>query len=235
MNVMIVSSAPPNWGPLTDLTWATMRKWCDRHGYDFFGDVSNIKVPTQTPWVNETPKSPMTFLRTMVKFPLLEHFMTESQCRKKYDYVVWLDADCVVTRYDMTLEYLMGSETGGITVAYDVNGLHPTFIGVKNSAVMRGLIWACKEAGTRMWVDHGWSDIMALRFFAETPPYKYEFTYASAQFLCAMPPKVHPMPDDVRDQYTWTPDSFSVHLSALSLDQRVAIAKEYVEKLGLLK
>jgi len=238
--VMVVSSAPPSWKELTAITSATHRKWCDTHGYKYHLDVSDISIPASTPWVNEKV-SGYTPLRTMVKFLLLAHYMDKESCREEYDYVVWLDADLVVshsglraTRWFAPDSWDSPSHDPEVVLAYDVNGLHPTVIMLRNTVTTRGLVWACNEAGNRMFVSHGWSDIMALRFFLETPPYRDLVRYISAQQLCAMPPGVHPMPADVRRQYEWTAESFSLHLSALSLERRIELASAFVAERKLL-
>jgi hypothetical protein len=85
-----------------------------------------------------------------------------------------------------------------------------------------------------MFVNHKWSDIMAFRFFLEGPPYSHLPRYFSAKELCAMPPGIYPTPPDVRAEYEWTPESWTVHFSALSIPVRIALAKKWIQDYNLL-
>lgn len=221
--ILLYTSYPPWWKPLADITTATHRKYAEKWGWDYFADCSDVSGPLSSPWVDQKVAG-FAPLRTMIKFPLMEHFMTEAACQKKYDWVIWLDADCVVTNYNREFRF-----SSDVVMPFDVNGLHPTVFAVRNTPLTRGLIWACKEAGTRMFQQHGWSDIMAWRFFLDTPPYSHLVEYVSAKELCAMPPGVHPMPKDVNNLYAWDEYSWTVHLSALSLEKRIELAKQYAK------
>lgn len=245
--VLVVTSYPPHrgnenpgWPDLAKLTVATQRKYCEKWGYDFYEDISNVSGKVRSPWVDDR-KEGFAPMRTMIKFPLLEHFMTKEMCRKEYTHVVWIDADCVVTRYDLPLTKWLqteyqgeGAALGDLVLAHDVNGVHPTVIMVRNTVLTRGLIWACGNAGNTMFMQHDWSDIMALRFFLASPPYDHLVKFYSAKELCAMPPGVYTIPSDVRSQYEWTPESWMLHLSALSLEKRIEFATKAIKDLNLL-
>lgn len=226
----------PHWQDLAAITCATHKKYADLHSYDYAIDVSNVQAKVRTPWVDDPKRKETIYapLRTMIKFPLLAHYLDKEACRKDYEYVVWLDADVLITRFNLPLTIWINAHSSPLVLAYDVNGLHPTVIMVRNCVETRGLVWACDNAGRTMWMNHDWSDIMALRFYLATPPYEYTAQYYSAKELCAMPPGVYPIPPDVRAEYEWTPESFSLHLSALDLKTRVAIATKWVEDYKLL-
>lgn len=236
MRVKIVSSYPPEWRELAKLTCATQRRYCEKWGYSYFEDCSETRERAGSPWIDDPNPNIGQYvsMRTMVKFPLLEHFLREEDCKEKNDYVAWLDADMVMTNYDIPFTRWFEGHDKDLVLAYDVNSVHPTVILVRNTVVMRGLMWACKEAGWRMYGLHNWSDICAFRFMLDYPPYDDRVKFFSAQKMCAMPPMVHPMPTDVRSQFEWTPDSWAVHLSAMGIEHRIEIAKQFVEKLGLL-
>ena len=236
MRVKIITSYPASWIPLANLTCATMQRYCAKWNYDLFRDCSERQEKKASPWVDDKDPDIGTYvpLRTMVKFPLLEHFLRSEDCQEQNDYVCWFDNDCVVTNYGIPVSKWFVGHDKDLVLAYDVNGVHPTIILVRNTPIMRGLMWACKEAGWRMYGMHGWSDIMAFRFMLDYPPYADRVKFFSAQEMCAMPPMVHPMPNDVRGMYEWSPDSWTVHLSALGLEHRVSIATQFIEQLGLL-
>lgn len=243
--IKIVSSIPPKqgWIDLAKYTCATQERYALKHGYSYHLDYSDVWKPRSTPWVDQRAEGHSP-LRTMIKFPLLQHFLTPERCRETWDYVAWIDADCLVTNYDIPLTRWTSNGVasiddddplmGDVITAWDVNTLHPTVIIMRATTLTRGLVWACSEAGDRMYREHGWSDIMALKFMLMDRPYRDLHWQHSARDLCAMPPGVHPMPDDVNRMYSWTPESWTLHLSALSLEKRLEIAKDYCDRLGLL-
>lgn len=250
--VLVVSSVPPRdgkpktqWLDLCNYTWATLKKYCERHGYDFRPNVSNIVEP-----IRARGTSPVYRLGTglqhpishFIKFRLFEHYLS---FQPTYDWVVWVDADCLVTNYEVPLDKYFNqlnanekgteAQVGDIIVPFDVNGLHPTIIMARNTVLTRGLFWACANAGQTLFAGHDWDDNLALRFFLDHAPYRNLFWNGhSAGDLCAMHPGLYPIPADIREPYEWTPNSLTLHLSALSLDSRIALAKEYCERLNLL-
>lgn len=252
LRILVMSSIPPHddrrpgkqWSHLAELTCATQKKYCDLHGYDYHLDVSSVRARVGTPWVNEPPSGVWAPVRTMIKFRLFNYFLDPDRCRQEYDAVVWLDADCLVTNYELPIEKWLNSkpadmspgvsDVGDLVLAWDVNGLHPTVIMMRRTRLTQGLSWACSEAGERMWMNHDWSDIMAARFFIATPPYNRIVWHITAKDLCAMPPGVHPMPAAVNDDYAWTPESWTLHLSALTIEKRIEIAQDYVARYNLL-
>jgi hypothetical protein len=259
LRIMVVSSIPPKhndwfdkagepipqWDDLAALTWATQRKYCDIHGYKFDGNVSDVVLPLGTPWSDQVPVATKSRIRMMVKFQLLLHYLQPEKCGEIFDQVVWMDADCVVTNYDRPLEEFMNSRgydpendgdvaTGDIILAHNVDGLHPTVIMVRNNARMLGLIWHCSQAGDRMFRQHNWSDIMALRFGLDTQPYAPCLWTHSITALCAQHPDIYGMPKRVAKEYEWNPESLTLHLSALPMSKRIQLAQEYIDRLGLL-
>lgn len=230
MKTLLLTSSPASWGKLADITTATMRKYCALHGYDFHHDVSSTSMPARSPFVDRPQPEGHIPLRYFVKFQLLEHFLDSDACRKDYDTVAWLDSDCVVTNYARPLE----SWPGEIATAYDVNAVHPTVIIVRKSLRTQSFLWACNNTGRTMFQHHEWSDNECLRYFSAAPPYKDIISYYSAQDLCAMTPGLYPIPAHIRAQYEWTPQSWTLHLSALSLDERIERAAAAVKELNLL-
>jgi len=186
-------------------------------------------MPLKSPWTDQ-PKSGYWPTRYFIKFALLEHYLDKNSCLKEYDTVAWIDSDCIVSRYDLPLSTWLGD----VVTAWDVNALHPTVIIVRNSLLTRGLMWACNSAGRTLFATHDWSDNLCLRFFSATPPYDKLMRYYSAKELCAMPPGVYPIPPDIRSQYEWDETSWSLHLSALTLEARIKMATAFVDDHKLL-
>jgi len=229
--VLIVSSAAPDWKPLTDITWATMAKYAARHGYDFHTDVSNVVALARSPMWGEGVTGYMP-IRGFIKLDLLLHFLDEQSCRREYDRVCWLDADMLITNYKKPLP----PNEREIILPYDANGHNATVIMVRNTARVRSFLWACNNAGRTMFLKHDWAEMEAMRYFMQTPPYwgPELVDYVSVKTLCAMPPGVYPIPDVTRKQYEWADGDFAVHFSALPLEIRVQMAREWTDRLGLL-
>src|ERR1700730_3434825 len=226
---LLLTSYPPAWRELAAITTATMRRYCDAQGYEFYADCSETSMPHRSPLTTEQPTGYIP-TRYFIKFALLEHFLNPESCKKYYDEVAWIDSDCVVSRYDLPLSKWSGS----IVTAYDPNGLHPTVIIARQEPDVAGFLWACNNAARTLFGQHDWSDNMALRFFSATPPYHNLVKYYSAQELCAMPPGLYPIPERVRKEYEWDETSFSIHLSAMGLEDRIRIASAFVKERGLL-
>lgn len=230
MSTLLLTSSPPHWQPLADITTATMKRYCARHGYDFFHDVSDTKMPARSPFTDRPQPTGHVPLRYYIKFQLLEYFLDPESCRKDYDTVAWLDSDCVVTNYDRPLT----DWPGEIVTAYDVNAVHPTVIVARKSPRTRGFLWACNNTGRTLFQHLDWADNECLRYFSAAPPYKDIISFYSAGDMCAMTPGLYPIPAFAREPYEWTPQSWTLHLSALGLDERVRRATEVVERLKLL-
>ena len=255
MNVLVISSIPPRkpgvsgpqWADLAELTWATHRKYCERHGYDFHGDVSDVWEPERSPRLNAPLGDPAP-IQYFIKFKLFEHFLRPEQCRKEYDWVVWFDSDLLITDFETPLEKFFNSKTaedgvgpdgrgflGDIILTNDVNGLHATVIMVRRSPLGLGFVWANGNAGKTYFMRDGWGDQLSMRMFLQTPPYRDLVWYHSVKTLCAMPPNTYPIPDAARTIYEWDQkESLALHLSALSIPKRIEIASQYIERLGLL-
>jgi hypothetical protein len=231
--VLLVSSAPPSWSALTELTWATMAKYAKRHGYDFHADVSDVKAAARTPEWGKGYDGTYIPIRGFIKLDLLLHFLDPASCKREYDIVVWADADMLFCNYDIPISRWMTPDTN-LLLPFDPNGHNATVIGCRNSVLVRDFLWASNNAGRTMFLRHDWEQMQAMRFFLETPPYAGMAKYVSVKEVCGMPPNVYPIPDVTRKQYEWEPGDLAVHFSALTLDLRVQMAKKWVVEYSLL-
>lgn len=247
-----MSSIPPqfdkppeeSWATLAEWTCATQQKYCDIHGYSYKLDVSDALDYVGRPYVDQAPSSEMARIRYMVKFRLMQYWMTPELCGETFDWVAWFDGDCLITNYDVPLTKFLGqgkastgpedAQLGDLVLPYDFNSLHPTVIMARCTTLMRGLMCELTGIGQRTFGQLEWNDNFALRFAIATPPYRDAVWWHSAQALCAMHPGLYPIPTDVRAMYEWTPESLSLHLSALQVPERIALAKDYCERLSLL-
>lgn len=235
--------ARPQWADLTALTWAVMRKYCAKWGYSFRGDVSDISLPLVSPYVDRPASAPQSRIRYIVKFMLMLHWLDRSRCQQEYDAVVWLDSDLVIVDFDIPLTKFLNSRgadyenpeevaMGDLIVPWDINTIHPTVIMARSTQLMRDLFWALTEAGDRLWRSHEWNDHMALKQFMHERPYRDALWQHSAQVLCAQVPGLYPPFSPLYEFKEGT--SWALHLSAMSLEKRIELAQQYVEKYGLL-
>jgi hypothetical protein len=255
---MVVTSIPPSIGPgqlyekdgqryhwsdLAALTVSAQEKYCALHGYDHHLDVSDATDYAGQPLAKKGPAE-LVRIRYGVKFLLMQHYMTPEKCGKVYDHVVWVDGDLLPTNYNIPLTKFMNQgkastgkdeiQLGDLILPFDCNSLHPTVIMARCTTKMRGLMFELTGIGQRTFGPLEWSDNFALRFAIDTPPYREAVWWHSAKDLCAQHPGLYPIPSDVRAEYDWTSESWALHLSALPLGQRIEIAKDYCDRLGLL-
>lgn len=236
-----MSSASPAWDALTKLTWATQKKWADKHGYDFFADVSDLQ---DNFYDRVTSKMQRVGIHGFVKLDLFLHFLP------KYKRVAWLDADMVITNDSVSLERLLKivmheREFEGqwepatywpITMPYDFNGHNATFIGVESTEKTYDFMWAANNSGRKMFLNHDWYEMEAMRYFAMTPPYNEIIGYRSVKRLCPILHKEYLpyVPERVSAKYGWAPGDWSCHLSAFHIEKRVELAQRLVTQCKLL-
>jgi hypothetical protein len=230
--VLVVSSAAPEHAPFTDLTWATQRKWCERHGYDYVTDVSNVADKDQPTHFGQQPLGYLP-IRGFVKLDLLLHYLDPHSCRKEYDIVCWLDSDLVVSNYDIPLSRWMNT-TEHLLLCYDINGHNSTVIGARNTDLVFDLMLAANTIGRKYFLRDAWMEMNALRFFLQTPPYAGMVNYVSVKELCAIPPEIYGIPRRSVEKYEWASGDFACHFSAMGTEERARFARAFVEANGLL-
>jgi hypothetical protein len=230
---LILTSHPREWHELAAITCATHAKYADAQGYDYHADCSNLSAPNTLPWWGEKPKGAIP-IRGFRKLDLMLYYLDPEKCGRQYDWVVWLDADLLVTNYAIPIAKWTDQTPCGLVLPYDANGHNATVIMAKNTDLTYDFLWACNNAGRTMFIRHDWAEMEAMRYFLQTPPYDYLATYFSVKALCGMPRGQYPIPGRVMDKYTWAPGDFALHLSALSLEKRIGIASYIVEELKLL-
>lgn len=254
LKILVVSSIPPrrhtdepgaSWADLSELTWATQKRYCEKWGYTFHGDVSDLHETYKSP-IRGVPPIPNVPIYYKIKFILFKHFLNPDSCKEEWDWVVWLDSDLLVTNYEIPLEKFMngskgadtdegGHQLGDILLTYDVNGLHATVIMLRRTPYTLGYAYMNAEAGMRYYMRDYWSDQLSQRLALQTPPYRDLVWYHPVKALCAMPPDTYrDIPKRARAMYEWDESSLALHLSALSMRDRIRIAKEYVDRLDLL-
>jgi hypothetical protein len=248
--VLVICSVPPRRPGVTEPQWLdlyevigeTHRKYCEKWGYDYHLDISDIwEVFRPTEHGAQGNDAPIP-IRYKIKFLLFQHFLDPDSCGKEYDQVVWLDADLLITNYNIQLEKFFNGhlaseeyQGGDIILTHDTNGLHATVIMMRRSPYSLGFAYANGEAGMRYFARDDWSDQLSMRMFLQTPPYSNMVHFHSVKSLCAMTPDTYlDIPKRAREIYEWKPNDFALHLSALPIWKRLEIAKRVVEEQELL-
>lgn len=254
--VLVICSIPPrkptdapgqSWADLHEIIGPNHRKYCERWGYDYHLDVSDIWEQVR-PTKRGAPIGDLVPIRYKIKFLLFQHFLDPDSCKKEYDWIVWFDSDLLITNFDIPLEKFFNGKlasdglgpneqgfVGDIQLTFDVNGLHATVIMMRRSAYTLGYAYANAESAMRYFLEDDWSDQLTQRFELATPPYAWLIWWHNVRFLCAMHPGIYKqIPEGARKIYEWDEkESLALHLSALPIPTRIKIAKEYIERLGL--
>lgn len=225
-NIAVVCSFPPAWRLLSDITTHLQAEYAERWGYHYFTDESERY---------EVMMDGRSFpIRGFAKFDLIFHFMRHTPKMNggvPYEWLVWMDADLVITNRGIRLEsFIAEAEGKDLILGYDANGHHSTIFMVRNCSRGRDFIWACNNAGRSLFIAHPWHEMEAMRYFLQTPPYDNMAHYVSAKRLCAILNNEYPgVPADIRLDYNWEPGDFALHLSALSLERRIILAQHYAD------
>ncbi len=202
------------------MTCKTHFDYAKKHGYDYNADCSDLQ---DTVW----RQGHRMGIRGFIKYDLMLHFFD------RYQYICWIDADCLVTNHDIPLESI---RSNGISVMRDYNGLNTTVIMAHTTPLVKQFFWACNNTGRKFFLAHDWHEMEAMRYFQMTEPYKDILTYHSVADVCPiLGPEYAPyVPEWLWSQYNWHPGSWMLHLSALHPQRRIERAREYGEKMGLL-
>lgn len=222
--ILLVSSYPREWAELAKITCKSHKAYADLRGYDYHADCSN-KEDEMSDW--HTGQKVRMGIRGFIKFELILYFL------KDYEWVVWLDADLLITNPAVTIESFVQNVPHGIVTGYDFNGTHTTVIMARNHPQVRKFFHACNTIGRRLWLNDPWHEMTSLKHFAQQPPYIGLVGYRSAKELCSILADEyvqHGNPLSVSGEYKWEPGDFALHLSALSTEKRIEFAREYAEK-----
>lgn len=215
-NTLVITSSPSAWQDLAEVTCRHMKAWCDRHDYTFYADVSDLR--------DRTSAGQMVDIRGFVKMSLFLHFLP------KYDRVVWLDSDMILTDIGPSIDDLTWGAPQDLILPYEHNGINATVIVMRSNERTYDFTWAVENTGRKLFLSHDWKEMEAMRYFLMTPPYEDMVTYISAKRLC---PILHTeyidagLPARVAEKYGWEEGDWALHLSALNIERRVELAREY--------
>lgn len=214
---LVITSSPPSWSALAEITCRHMKAWCDRHGYTFYADVSDLR--DRNPLTGER-----VAIKGFVKFDLFLHFLP------KYDRVIWLDSDMLLTNIEPSIDELTWESPHALILPFEHNAHNATVIIMRSNDLTYDFAWAVNNTGRKLFLGHDWVEMEAMRYFLMTPPYEDLVTYISAKRLC---PILHSeyidagLPARVSEKYSWEEGDWSLHLSALHINRRIELAQEW--------
>lgn len=222
-DTLIITSYHPSWEQLAAMTCKTHYDYAKRHGYDYMADCSDLQDVVRG-------QGHRIGIRGFIKFDLMLHYMN---VRPDYKYIVWIDADALVTNQAIPIEE---KRSPGITIGYDHNGIHSTVWIAHATPLVRDYLWACNNTGRAFFLAHDWHEMESMRYFSQTPPYRDLLEYRSVKEMCPiLAPEYEPhLPRWVSDKYAWEEGDWILHLSALPLQRRIERAREIGERLKLL-
>ena len=218
---LLMTSFPPSWVELAKITTKTHSDYAKAHGYDYAHDCSDFQDRV---W----PQGHHMGIRGFVKLDLMLHYLP------RYEYVMWIDADALVTNYEIPIEQY---RSPGVTMGYDHNGFHSTVFIAHSTELVYNYFWSANNLGRRFFLAHDMHEMESLRYFAGTPPYDKLLTFYSAKELCSILATEYVdsgQPLKVSGQFAWTKGDWILHLSALPLQRRIERAGEYASMLGLI-
>lgn len=224
-DLICVTSFPPAWSELAAITTASHKAYCDARGYDYDAECADLRDRRVKPTFDGY--GDYISIRGFHKFNRILHFLP------MYKWVVWLDADLVVTNTNLMLHIILPMldrwETD-LIVGHDWNGWNTTVIAVRSTPKMQGLFWAANNTGRDLFLYHPWHEMSALRFFTERPPYNQRYASVSNKAMAAILPECYEpagVPRPIMEPYAWEPGDFAVHLSALPLERRIELARQF--------
>ncbi len=230
MKGIVITSFPPSWKELADITTATHKRWALRHGYAYYADCSDVSAPARSPEWGKGADGYIP-LRGFIKLDLMLHFLNPESCREQYDRVIWLDADLMITNDNIPPSRWTDATDAGVIVPFDFNSHNATVMIAQNTKLVYDFLWASNNAGRTMFLKHDWAEMWAMREFSLMPPYTNILHHVSIKELCALLPGVYlpALPARVSAGYEWEQGDFACHLAALPLARRIELAKSFKE------
>lgn len=223
-DLICVTSFPPAWSELAAITTASHKAYCDASGYDYDAEEADLYDRRVSPTFDG--QGPYVGIRGFHKFNRILHFMP------MYRWVLWLDADLVVTNPEKDPARLLSNgRVSPVVVGFDWNSFNSTVIMVRSQPSTQAFFWACNNTGRDMFLYHPWHEMQSMKYFAQFAPYAPGFIgYESCKKLAAVLPEMYEpagVPRPIMEPYAWEPGDFAVHLSALSLEKRIELARQF--------
>ena len=200
MNICIVTASNADFADIVRITRPVLRAYCQKHGYECAFD-----------YFPSLPSPEIVWHRVNAIRSLLD----------KYDWVVWMDADALITNPDVDFESLIASGSSMI-ISKDRNGLNDGVWMVKSTEWSRQILDQIEDdrqlySSPQEAMNFMWKDSTNFRNNITVWPQQRMNAYIMAEYGLS---------EDQPGQ--WRKGDFILHLPAMSNERRVEILTEVV-------
>lgn len=205
-----------DWHLVSNLTFNSKNKWCQKHGYDilhvnFFEDV---RQKTEH----------LGFLRVIKAIDLLQN---------NYDVVLWLDGDTLVTNQEMTIDNILQEKQHTLYFSYDwiPNSFQVSSFAVRNTPfanTVKEYLYDHFEVENEQLVLN--------TAYSQNRDFRREIKVLPHNFLNAMAKEVMetqwwlPPRNPIPEASQWREGCFLAHFGGISNVDRVSLMKKYYKE-----
>jgi len=218
--IAIVTISTPNRQEFSRHTIASMRKYADLWGYDFYHFNETFDPSRPAPW------SKILAARTLL-------------LTNKYQWVVWIDDDIYITDPSKSLEYFIHKcppETYFIISSHkefvqNYNDVNTGLFFVKNSPWSQEFLGRVWDIGNYRYNQDGGSNLeqSAMSDLLTTPEYKDSCRIAKFPARTIQSFITLILNGDYGDYGQWQPGDFAAHLAGASITNRIFITRQFAK------
>lgn len=225
MKIAIITSHTSELETLAELTWDKNKKlYCEKHGYG--GHVidniipSNISDNYQYDALGYLPKSYRGVVYTKVK--------GIKDILSNYDWVMWCDTDTLITNFNIRIESFLDNQYHFV-IAKVFNGVNAGVLCVRNSEL--GKKYIEDMFNYRSYFLHEQDFIIKTAdIYKNTIKYVPQKTFNSFCFSDGLHTDAPSTKDAFGLEGQWTPGDFIMHWPGTNTEQRLSLAKKYLNK-----
>jgi galactosyl transferase GMA12/MNN10 family len=157
---------------------------------------------------------------------------------KANQYVLWIDADAIVTNHeiraaDLVSKYL-GAPESALALTCDICGPNTGTMLVKNTPLAQAFFWVCGGVGRFRHQQGCWHEQEAVREFLLYPPYRDTAVYLDQRVMNSYRNDLY---TDGRppEMGAWKKGDFILHLPNVPNETRLRIMREHMGSMGLVE
>ena len=198
MNICAITAYNQDFAQVAGLTHPVLRDYCNKHGYGYARDCFPTLQSPEIVWHR------VDAIRQMLK---------------RHDWVVWMDADALITNPDVKFESLITNDAH-MVISRDCNGLNDGIWMVKNSDWSRQILDQIENdrllySSPQEAMNFMWQDSTMFRNNITVWPQQRMNAYMMAEYGLS---------EDQPGQ--WRSGDFILHLPGIGNDRRVEILTE---------